>query len=267
MKGTYHRLSSLLPRSKQKGGTCFGEGTFGRVCALDELKDIDKITIISNQNGNEISEQLTLAEFVNHYDKLVVYKIFKDTYNPPDEANIELEKMELVLKSNAPHSILCTMSGKTLLYFRVGNDTNTKYLLFKRIDGDMKAFIKLPELSSNSKIQLIKQCEQQTVEFLHAIHNANTLHCDIKPANILYKHNEDGTYSFAVGDYGLVTDIYICGNGTPLYTSPIANMHCHNADLWYETFFNDAQFINIKIYHKKLLDEFNEQYSSKTPTT
>ena len=206
-------------------------------------------------------QSTTLDKLINAFERDVVFKNF----NADADADMELNNMISVLNSGAPHTVLYTETStemkETMLYFRFANDPNSKkYLIYKRMDGDMLEFIKI-QMDRRTQIKLVKQCEIQTVEFLHAIHKKNILHCDIKPDNILFKYNAaDNTYSFAIGDYGLVNlDVDNCPNGgTPKYTSPLIIYTCHeNPDVLIQNLLNHPYFKDKLFDFKAIIDEHN----------
>ena len=93
----------------------------------------------------------------------------------------------------------------------------------------------------------------QALDYLESIGIANR---DIKPANILYKIDETGTYTFCLADFGLssLSSKAQSFAGTPLYMAPEAYNAGHNpgkSDVW-SLCVTFAEAINIGGFREKL---------------
>lgn len=210
----YRQLTSFISQKKlqnimkQKGGKCFGEGTYGRVCSSYEMFNdatkFDKMPIITvftfDYKTNTIHQQdMRIVDFVILYNDKVVFKEMKS----PMEINTEINNMKIV--ADIENNVLYKHeNGDVFLYFTYKTGTGVlTYPLYKRMKGDMFSFLEHEKKYIN---QFILSKAKDTVElFIEELHAKNYFHNDIKSANILYNVSEKGEYEFAVGDYGLLT--------------------------------------------------------------
>lgn len=197
---------------KQRGGKCFGKGAFGTVCSVEEAYNkVAKVPLFLYTHNVVTNTEVVLTysdmrSFISEYDDELVFKVIEGR-NDTETAmltNIEIENTFQL--SNVPNNISHKLSfndqDHILKYFTLYTKTSTRYPVYTRMNGDL---LLLQRLYGNTDIyvSLLQVAKTQTLEFLMALHELGLYHYDIKPENILFKYR-NGTFDFAVGDYGLV---------------------------------------------------------------
>ena len=208
-------LSSLM-----KGGKILGDGTYGMVRTMDdalgELKEFP-IPNISNVNITLVQYNKTrhslefiqrrLQKFVNTHGNDLVFK--KPKMNEQKDAYTELYKMRIIIDAATPFNIIYKIqpSRKAERYI-FGFELNKQfYLVYQKMDGTLHDLFKKTKNEQGLHRDWLKQCKDDTRQFLNALHTYGYAHNDIKANNILYKHDpsDPNRISFYVGDYGTIT--------------------------------------------------------------
>lgn len=191
-----------------RGGKCYGEGSYGKVCDVADFKMcILTYEYYDQTNNTRISTNLDYGTLLA-FSQDIVLKQFKK----PNAYQKEKQLLMLVATLNLPNTVLYTVEQKTSISVELGT---SQFCIFKKMDGD------LTQLPKQSRTLLAAHhCLTQCLEFLKALHQKGFCHYDIKPLNILYQEDTEagvvpsadpaqsrGTQSkltFALADYGFL---------------------------------------------------------------
>ena len=79
---------------------------------------------------------------------------------------------------------------------------NNKHYILMSFNGDDSTVIKQMYKTINGYNEILK-LGQNIIKSLQLIHSLGVVHCDIKPSNILYRKDDNGTSRFTLIDFGI----------------------------------------------------------------
>jgi serine/threonine protein kinase len=255
----YKRLSSLK-KYCQKGGEVIGEGAFGSVRTLKSNNNRNNDMLIGASIINlyfykDIKPtKLYLNYFINIYNRLIVFKEFKNDINN-NNFNEEYNKIKMLLKLK-PELIKKTIIYKDtdyekyLTHFQLNGK---KYMIYKRMDCDSKVFFEKLPLNRILFKEYRDKFISESLSFIKELNKKGLYHNDIKPENIMVEKDLTGSPKFYVGDFGLLNNTFQISGGTPRY---MMQTIAERFGFLFSNIINDLNEYDINI--KKIYTKLNE---------
>jgi len=138
----------------------------------------------------ESANSLVYQAILQEYNKPIILKILKENYPTPSELTRYKQEYEITRSLNVDNIIKA---------YELQRYDNSLVMLLEDFGGQSLKFI-----LSQSRLSLegFMNIAIKTTESLAAVHNANIIHKDINPSNIIYNHQ---TAQLKIIDFGIST--------------------------------------------------------------
>jgi serine/threonine protein kinase len=226
-----------MPKVVQKAGKIYGQGAMGQVTDVGEIVNIqfynqriEKMRFNQTPDMcNMIFKKSIKGNLLEHNSVELTLDILRDAV-----VNIDKDIPADHLREIANNALVCgfrqNMNVPMQQFYKRKNvrdcivfaivDGKNIYPVYDKYSGDLTKFAKNEGRPLNTSE--IYDLTTVLLYSAHTLHSNKIYHNDIKPANILYKKKPDGTYEFALGDFGLLGSVRNSQfAGTPRYQSPL----------------------------------------------